>query len=129
MTPEELVGLAIEVAEEGMAAGEVLIGAVVVMGEDVDVAPLVAINRSATASTHRLRLTPAAINPARSSADFYSTFVSRRTARLTIHGRRLLIDRIMTGRCRVGGAGVLAVTAHPAPAVGRSPPGPARPPC
>lgn len=44
--------------------------------------------------------------------------MSRRNARLTIHGRRPFIDRIMTGRCRVGGAGVLAVAAHPVPAVG-----------
>lgn len=35
VTPEEMVGAAIEVAEGGMAAGEMPIGAVVVMGDDV----------------------------------------------------------------------------------------------
>jgi len=35
MTPDELVGLAIDAAEEGLAAGELPIGAVVVMGNDV----------------------------------------------------------------------------------------------
>lgn len=35
MTPEELVGLAIEAAEDGLAAGELPIGAVVVMGEEI----------------------------------------------------------------------------------------------
>lgn len=35
MTPEELVGLAIEAAEEGLQAGELPVGAVVVMGDDV----------------------------------------------------------------------------------------------
>jgi tRNA(adenine34) deaminase len=35
MTPEELISLAIDVAEEGMTAGELPIGAVVVMGDDV----------------------------------------------------------------------------------------------
>jgi tRNA(adenine34) deaminase len=33
MTPDELVGLAIDVAEEGLIAGELPIGAVVVMGD------------------------------------------------------------------------------------------------
>jgi tRNA(adenine34) deaminase len=35
MTPEELVGLAIAAAEEGLIAGELPIGAVVVMGDEV----------------------------------------------------------------------------------------------
>jgi tRNA(adenine34) deaminase len=35
MTPEELVRLAIEVAEEGLSAGELPIGAVVVLGGDI----------------------------------------------------------------------------------------------
>jgi tRNA(adenine34) deaminase len=35
VTPEELVGLAIAVAEDGLAAGELPIGAVVVLGEDI----------------------------------------------------------------------------------------------
>lgn len=35
MTPDELVSLAIDVAEEGLQAGELPIGAVVVMGDDV----------------------------------------------------------------------------------------------
>lgn len=35
MTPEELVGLALEAAEEGLRAGEMPIGAVVVMGDEV----------------------------------------------------------------------------------------------
>ncbi|MGX1560951.1 nucleoside deaminase [Streptomyces sp. NPDC055506] len=35
MTPQQLVGLAVEVAEEGLAAGELPIGAVVAMGSEV----------------------------------------------------------------------------------------------
>lgn len=35
MTPEELVALAVDTAEEGMSAGELPIGAVVVMGDDI----------------------------------------------------------------------------------------------
>jgi tRNA(adenine34) deaminase len=35
MTPEDLVGLAIDVAEEGLAAGELPIGAVVALGDEV----------------------------------------------------------------------------------------------
>lgn len=35
MSPEDLVSLAIEAAEEGLAAGELPIGAVVVLGDDV----------------------------------------------------------------------------------------------
>lgn len=35
MTPEQMVAAAIDVAEEGMAAGELPIGAVVVMGEEI----------------------------------------------------------------------------------------------
>lgn len=35
MTPDELVGLAVAVAEDGMAAGELPIGAVVAMGDEV----------------------------------------------------------------------------------------------
>lgn len=35
MTPEELVGLAIDAADEGMGAGELPIGAVVVLGDEV----------------------------------------------------------------------------------------------
>lgn len=35
MSPEDLVGLAIEVAEEGLAAGELPIGAVVVIGDEI----------------------------------------------------------------------------------------------
>ncbi|MEU2284482.1 deaminase [Streptomyces sp. NPDC013178] len=35
MTPHQLLGLAIEVAEEGLAAGELPIGAVVAMGDEV----------------------------------------------------------------------------------------------
>lgn len=35
MTPQQLVGLAIEVAEEGLAAGELPIGAVVAMGSEI----------------------------------------------------------------------------------------------
>ncbi len=35
MTPEELVGLAIDVAEEGLVAGELPIGAVVVMDDEI----------------------------------------------------------------------------------------------
>jgi hypothetical protein len=35
MTPEELVGLAIDVADEGLTAGEMPVGAVVVMGDEI----------------------------------------------------------------------------------------------
>ncbi|GCB47384.1 nucleoside deaminase [Streptomyces sp. NL15-2K] len=35
MTPHQLIGLAIEVAEEGLAAGELPIGAVVAMGDEI----------------------------------------------------------------------------------------------
>ncbi len=35
MSPEDLIGLAIAVAEEGLAAGELPIGAVVVLGDEV----------------------------------------------------------------------------------------------
>jgi tRNA(adenine34) deaminase len=35
MTPEELVALALDVAEEGQRAGELPIGAVVAMGDDI----------------------------------------------------------------------------------------------
>ncbi|MEQ7126992.1 nucleoside deaminase [Actinopolymorpha sp. B11F2] len=35
MTPHEMIGSAIEVAEEGLLCGELPIGAVVVMGEDI----------------------------------------------------------------------------------------------
>ena len=35
MTPEELVALALEVSEEGMGAGELPVGAVVVLGDEV----------------------------------------------------------------------------------------------
>ncbi|MFD1369455.1 nucleoside deaminase [Actinoplanes sichuanensis] len=35
MTPEELVGLALDAAEDGLRAGEMPIGAVVVMGDEV----------------------------------------------------------------------------------------------
>ena len=35
MTPDELVGLALEAAEEGMRAGELPVGAVVAMGDEV----------------------------------------------------------------------------------------------
>jgi tRNA(adenine34) deaminase len=35
MTPEELIGLAIDVADEGLIAGEMPVGAVVVMGEEI----------------------------------------------------------------------------------------------
>ncbi|GIH14855.1 deaminase [Rugosimonospora africana] len=47
MTPEEMVAAAIEVAEAGMAAGEMPIGAIVVMGDEVV--------GSAYASEHTLR--------------------------------------------------------------------------
>ncbi|MEY9996965.1 tRNA(Arg) A34 adenosine deaminase TadA [Streptomyces sp. V4I8] len=35
MTPQQLVGLAIQAAEEGLAAGELPIGAVVAMGSEI----------------------------------------------------------------------------------------------
>jgi|SRR6185369_4654362 tRNA(adenine34) deaminase len=56
MTPEEMVAAALEVAESGMAVGELPIGAVVVMGDDI-------IGRGyATERTAGRRLTHADIN-------------------------------------------------------------------